>query len=355
MITIEGLYGIRATILKHSVSAVDPTAEMLTYEVEYPRIVLSENNTHKMISKNSSSSRAIPFNKMLGQLTGRPVRFGQANPGMQDKGEDYDAGVEIPSHLYSAFNQYLAATASKVGLDKLFVSGKLLLTPAAAWDFSKFLNVSMSKAFFEAGYHKQVYNRLTEAYQMMKTVTSGTEWANFFWLRKDGAADPTIAELARVMYEAKQASVPQAQVLQPGEWHLPYVDTWCDQDNLRHYGDVMPDGAEYGWKEFTLEDAIKVSAARSAAVSFRNEDYGLDKCLEVHERLVGDERKHASAFEHQATPIERRRYLSEVMDSSYWEDGVSHMDSECRLWSGNLRGFVQYRKLIPGENYTGKI
>jgi hypothetical protein len=45
-----------------------------------------------------------------------------------------------------------------------------------------------------------------EPFQMMKTVISGTEWANFFWLRDHGAADPTIAELARVMKEADEGT-----------------------------------------------------------------------------------------------------------------------------------------------------
>ena len=37
-----------------------------------------------------------------------------------------------------------------------------------------------------------------------------------------------------------------------------------------------------------------------------------------------------------------------------WEGGITHMDREFNLWSGNLKGFIQYRKLIPGENYVGQ-
>jgi thymidylate synthase ThyX len=69
--------------------------QITTMELEYPRIIHSEFMTHRMFSRNAASSRAIPFYKMKEQLEARPVRFGQANKGMQDKGEDYDGRVNV--------------------------------------------------------------------------------------------------------------------------------------------------------------------------------------------------------------------------------------------------------------------
>ena len=37
---------------------------MTTMEIEYPRFILAELNTHRMLSKNSASSRAIPVKSM---------------------------------------------------------------------------------------------------------------------------------------------------------------------------------------------------------------------------------------------------------------------------------------------------
>ncbi len=88
MICFEGLFGIKATVLAHSISPQG--IEFITYEIEYPRMVLAELNTHGMLVRNSASSRAIPFWKMVEQLIARPVRFGANNPGMQDKGGDFD-------------------------------------------------------------------------------------------------------------------------------------------------------------------------------------------------------------------------------------------------------------------------
>lgn len=331
MVVVNGKFGISARVLLHSVTTSG--INLVTFENEKPRLILSEENTHRSLSKNSASSRAIPFNKMAEQLTARPVRFGQANPGMQDKGEDYTAPVISPftGHGYH---------------------------PAEAWEMAKGAALEWSRAFYNAGYHKQVYNRLTEAFQMMKTVQSGTEWANYFWLRDDDAADPTIAELARCQREALDQSTPM--LIYPGEWHLPYVDRMRDANGFLLYGDK--EETEWGatWTFYTLEDAIKISAARCAAVSFRNVDYGVEKSREVHARLVGDERKHASALEHQCSPIEPQfndNYtgfaVNDPMAPDTWQQGISHMDREGNLWSGNMRGYVQYRKLIPGENKAG--
>lgn len=340
MIKVEGVHGISATVLKHSVCPKG--IEFITFEIEYPRLILAELNTHGMLVRNSASSRAIPFAKMKEQLTARPVRFGAANPGMQDKGEAHTTLIEG-------------------------------YTPEEWWRLAGLSALKFAEGFHDAGYHKQVYNRRTEADQMMKTVISGTEWNNFMWLRDHGAADPTIAELARVIKEARALSKPM--LLRPGEWHLPYVVVEREDDGSVSY--KLVDVHDGGWtssKYLTLDEAIKVSSARCAAVSFRNVDYGVEKCREVYDRLVGDERKHASAFQHQATPMREhsevfeqellpgnlKRLLSEPVatinnpfDPFTWEPGVSHVDRNGQLWSAQLRGWVMQRKLIVGENVPG--
>ena len=335
-VSVEGLYGIKATTLLDSVSTSDE--RLTTFVVEYPRIILAELNTHRMLSRNSASSRAIPFDKMVTQLTARPVRFGEANPGMQDKGEEHDGKVIIRD--YEMGDDH---SDSVVFATSYEVSGQ------EAWEFAKESAVEISKAFYEAGFAKQVYNRLTEPFQRIKTVISGTEWENFFWLRNHASADPTFAELARVMQQAMQESVPQT--LLPGEWHLPYVTSRRnDNGKLEYWLD--------GETQLCEDDALKVSAARCAAVSYRNIDYGLEKCRQVHDKLVGDDRKHGSAMEHQAkamTGVDAGGDISLATNPKTWEQGVTHMDSESNLWSGNFKGWVQYRKLIPGENYRGTV
>lgn len=329
MIEIKGKAGIIVKILADSISRAG--VRLISYELTYPRIVHAELLTHGMLVRNAASSRAIPFAKMQEQLTARPVRFGQANPGMQDKGEDYTALVKGS-----------------------WGEGKV--SPDVAWSDYRDQAMIASQRFYEAGYHKQVYNRLTEPFQMMKVVLSGTELENFFWLRNHGAADPTLEELAKCMHEAREQSKPE--LLEAGEWHLPYVNIAIRHDGKRCY--MIEESGD--WDELSKEEAIKVSAARCAAVSFRNEDYTLEKCLEVYERLVGDERKHASAFQHQATPMHPKSKwidfgteygLNNPNNVNTWEPGISHVDRNGQLWSAQFKGWIMFRKTITGENYNG--
>lgn len=352
MITIEGLCGIKATVLCDSIS--ESGVRLTTFECDYPRIIHSEVMTHRMLSRNAASSRAIPAAKMLEQLTARPVRFGANVSGMQDSGE-HDGLIEGESFEWEDGTP---------------------ITPCyfadEAWSIAKEDAVKWSTAFAAAGYHKQVFNRLTEPFSMIKVVISATEWDNFFWLRHHEAADPTLQELARCMREAREQSTPD--LLKSGEWHLPYLQ-WVRVEGgkqmfyLRHEDVCGPefDSIEY----ISLEDAIKVSAARCAAVSYRNEDYNLEKCLQVHARLVGDERKHSSAMEHQATPMAETYQAMNLIGEKFvrnlgasvnichtsgtWEQGISHMDRDGNLWSGNFKQWIQYRKLIAGENYTKRV
>lgn len=340
MITVEGKYGTKATVICDSIS--ETGKRILSYEIENPRIILAEENTHRMLSKNSASSRAIPFEKMKGQLTGRPVRFGAANRGMQDGGE-HNAKVELlqlgERSVDGAYNPYT-----------------LKVSAEEAWEFAKHNASYFAEAFYKAGYHKQVYNRLTEPFQMMKTVVTGTEFENFFWLRKHDAADPTFEHLAWCMWQAREQSTPQ--LLKAGEWHLPYVGTRTGKfHDLEYFIE--------GEGRLSLEEAIKVSCARSCAVSFRNTDYGLEKSCEVYGRLTEDEHIHGSAFEHCATPMQDTHVTYKREQHGYegcvnmpdvpstWQEGVTHMDRDGNLWSGNFKGWIQYRKLVPGENYAG--
>lgn len=340
MIEIKGKANIIARVIADSIS--EQGNRLTTWEVEYPRLIHAELMTHRMFSRNAASSRAIPFAKMLEQLKGRPVRFGANQAGMQDKGEDYTAPISMDVYI----------EGEGWSVDN-YETGE-------AWERSRDFAVACAGAFAKAGYHKQITGRLTEPFQMMKTIISATEVDNFFWLRDDDAADPSIAELAHCMKQAYDESVPE--LLKAGEYHLPYIDIWYDKvAGLRGHS-INVNGEP---KTISRDDAIKVSCARCAAVSYRNEGYGVEKSVDVFNKLLGSDKKHASAFEHVATPMLKKytvlyqdsaggEYANDPESSRTWQDGVSHVDRESNLWSGNFKGWVQYRKTIPGENYVAQ-
>lgn len=299
---------ITARILADSISPQG--VRMTTMEIEYPRFILAELNTHRMLSKNSASSRAIPVKAMHEQIKAAPagpVYWGKNQAGMQAKIELVDNDLADVKFMWTRAMQ-----------DALHW----------AWAMAD-----------RAGLHKQIANRITEPWMTMKTVISGTEWANFWWLRDHTDAQPEIAELARKMRQAYEASQPQQ--LNPGEWHVPYVTTYRSIiNNELLYSDNKGD-------DITAEEARIISASCCAQVSYRKNDDGYEKALKIYKQLIESEPAHASPVEHQATPMDIdtvNKYYPEC-----WENGTTHISRNGDLWSGNLRGWIQHRKLIANE------
>jgi thymidylate synthase ThyX len=131
------------------------------------------------------------------------------------------------------------------------------------------------------GVHKQVVNRLLEPFSTIKVIVTATEWDNFFSLRIHPAAQQEMQLLAIAIKEARDQSTPIK--MDAGEWHLPYI---------YKYEEVLD-----------LSVRKKVSVARCARVSYLNHDKQLDidKDIKFHDDLLSD--RHASPFEHVATPV----------------------------------------------------
>lgn len=344
----------KATVIAHSKSSVTGK-EIVTFELEFPRPVLAEFNTHNALSKNASSSRAIPVSTMLKQVRENPAyldRYGAANTGMQDKGEHNDL-------IY--FNE-----SDEEG-------NQIVLGPHEAWAYIGKKVSEYSELFHIAGYAKQVCNRLIEPWQMMKVVMTATELNNFFWLRDHFMADPTIAALARKIKAAYEASVPV--VLQPGHWHVPYyndgqwVPAIVQPIEFKDHPELYVD--KFG---HSLEHALIISSSCSAQVSYRKLDDTIEKARGVVARLnlqgeEPDQPVHASPLEHQATPIAsadeltcndygngERYYFGKnlnQMNPQTWQEGITHMDRDGQFCSGNLKGFIQHRQLVPNHVKKG--
>lgn len=298
---------ITARILADSISPEG--VRMTTMEIEYPRFILAELNTHRMLSKNSASSRAIPVKAMHEHIranTATPVYWGINQPGMKAREELVGADVTWAKYL---------------------------------WANARDAAIGFSQDMADLNLHKQITNRITEPWMIMKTVISGTEWANYFWLRNHPDAQPEIAELARKMHEAYSASNPQ--LLYPGEWHVPYVNTYRSIiNNELLYSDGKGD-------DITADEARVISASCCAQVSYRKSDDTLAKAQKVFQMLIESEPAHASPVEHQATPMDIQTMCR--FEPETWELGITHVSANSDLWSGNLRGWIQHRKLIANE------
>lgn len=304
-----------AKVIAHSKCA-KTGKEVVTFEIVYPRIILAEVNTHRILSKNSASSRAIPITKVIEQVRSAPAvpsHWGKNQPGMSAREE---------------------------------LTGTALANVQGLWYEAALDASDHVEAMAEQGAHKQVANRLLEPFQWMKTVITGTEWDNFFHLRRHKDADPTFQELANVMWEALQASVPQK--LKPGQWHTPYVWSGTHVETGEFvYFIIDKDGEQ----EFlTLEEALQVSSSCCAQVSYRTLDDTLEKAQMVYKRLVESKPVHASPFEHCATPMDTEFFCFDCQSyGEQWPEGVTHLDRKGQFWSGNFCGFIQHRQLIDGN------
>jgi len=295
-----GRSNISATVLCDSITYSG--VRITTFELEYPRFILAELNTHRMISKNSASSRAIPKTAMhqhIRESAAVPVVWGSNKPGMQ-------AGEPLGKTQREAAE--------------------------AVWLAARDQMLSHSNILFQTGVHKQLANRITEPWMQMKTVATATEWNNLLHLRNHVDAQPEFCELAQQIAAALQLHVPQQ--LKAGEWHVPYVATKRDSLGELHYYS--------GTDELTVDTAIKLSASCCAQVSYRKTDLSITKALDIYHRLIDSKPVHASPVEHQATP-------QPSPSQKAWPLGVTHQDREGQFWSGNFRGWIQYRKLVPGE------
>lgn len=282
---------------------------LTTFEIEYPRIILSEFNTHRMLSKNSSSSRAIPENAMLDHLSANyfsPSVWAENRAGMT-------AGVQLSNE-----DSEKATQVWKNALDEVIVAVKML---------------------YELKVHKQWANRLLEPFQIMKTVVSGTDWKNMFYLRNHPDAQPEFKALVEVMMFEMAKSIPIQ--LDVGDWHVPYYNDGVARKGIDN-----------------IEEAIKISVSCCAQTSYRKSDDSLEKAEMLFERLnVGSDEDpcHASPLEHQGTPITMTTHFLlnggvTVQNTSHWQEGVTSFHKELGWMSGNLAGWVQYRQLI--NNHT---
>lgn len=297
---------ISAKIICDSISP--QRVRLTTLELCYPRFIHSEVMTHRMFSRNASSSRAIPIEKLIRDIRFNPavpIHWGKNKPGMQAREELEGVNKMKAEKVWLDFVEYTTYRAEVLN---------------------------------DLGLHKQITNRVLEPYSHIKVIVTATEWDNFFNLRLHPDAQPEIQELARCMKEAMEASTPVE--LKPGEWHMPYVE---NEGTL-----VM---SCYSNKQELLKDMIKCSVARCARVSYNNHDNSspdIEKDIALADRLL--EAGHMSPLEHQATPMDVTGIHHKLSTYSPWEKGITHMDRSGSFWSGNFMGWIQYRQLINNCN-----
>jgi hypothetical protein len=243
---------ITAKIIADSVS--EKGVRITTMQLRYPRFIHSEFMTHRVFSRNASSSRAIPVKTIIEMVRKDkvyPMHWGANKKGMQ-------------------------ATEELKGLD--------LWLARFMWDLARSCAVSCATILTAVGLHKQVANRILEPFSHIDVIVTSTEWKNFFDLRRHSDAQPEIQVLASEMAIAMNTSSPV--LVKNLGLHLPYI---LDEER----------------GQYTRAQLLKMSVARCARVSYFTHDKKTPKPeddFKLADRLLNNKPAHASPAEHQAAP-----------------------------------------------------
>lgn len=343
-----------------------------TFVVVFPRYILAELNTHRMLSKNSASSRAIPTKKMIRMVMNTPfipIAWQKDHAGMQgteyfDENQKFQV-TEIKDVMLERLNKVYEGESIDPEIMQMFENILLQftdrLTLTEFWLKIRDKVVEAVVLLYCLGVTKQIVNRLMEPFMYHTVLITATELENMFSLRcprytfgadvyrskidaiagqnlggksdgfdtlqwlmlNKGMADIHMMALAECIYDAYNESTPKQ--LKSMEWHIPFGD------DIK-LGDAEPLG-------YNISNVIKVATARCARVSYtvvgeegKPADYEAD--IKLHDRL--SKSGHWSCFEH----------CAQAMDSDMYNN-----DSK-NGWSGNFKGFIQYRKLFANENVT---
>jgi hypothetical protein len=292
---------ITAKIIADSISSEG--IRITTFHLRYWRAIHSEFMTHRKVSKNGRSSRAVPFVTLVNELP------------------------YIPQFYY---NQKGMQPASPLSLEDQLEAERIWL------DLVEYTKTS-TKKLSDLGIHKQWVNRPLEWFGYIDVLATATNWKNFYALRNHEDAQIEIHILAEKMLEAHKASKPT--LLMPGEWHLPYVrdEDWDIAD------DWLAKQSIYPTDERVIAVLKKISAARCARVSYAPFDGNgsIEAEIKRYNYLINSELVHASPIEHQATPDTKSiKHGSVQFGRKTWDNPKLH---------GNFIGYIQNRKTVPGE------
>ena len=391
---------IKTEIVAHSLSPQGD--ELISVLCTFPRIILAEVNTHRMLSKNTSSSRAIPFFRMVKSIVSNcfiPLAFQKHHSGMQgntyldvDKKYTFD---EITDFLHSELVKSFKDDNGKwdkdyLEIDKalnlyvlpILTSSKEGLTLVEWWLKTRDLVVACAVLLYSFGVTKQLCNRLLEPFMWTTMLITGSKegWDNFFNLRcpqyqpvanvletfrskKDairrfpsaaelteinwfknnkGQAEIHMMALAECIYDAMNESTPKQ--LKHGEWHIPF------EEKIKEFTRLRSNNA-----------LVHISTAMGARTSYtvvgEEKEINFQKMIELHDRLISQDPPHSSPLEHCARAMSDEEYECFLKgereinkNANHWSDVEYFYDYDKIFgWCNNLKGFIPYRYMIDNN------
>ena len=348
---------IQAKILTHSKSQI--AGELITFELTFPTIILAEVNTHRMASKNTSSLRAIPFEKVVQTVKNNPfipIEFQKHHKGMQ--GGEYvdeftkplvekqwlqarDSAIEQAQLLYNSgiskqlCNRLLSPfcwttmmfTTSKAGLLNLFE----LRCPKYTFE---------GEVFEQLGYQSNT-NKSTVYFskkQAVKQYGEVRDENNEFWRGiNKGQAEVHFMDLAEKMYDCYNESVPE--ILQPDQWHIPHKDKMMTLEQFAEYCTINKIDNNGSIYDRFIEYQLKMSVALTARTSYTTIDdeneLSIEKAQQIYDKCTSN--GHWSTCEH----------IGQVLNQ--WAFNNNTKNCTLKGYVDNFEGFRSLRNILQSS------
>ena len=330
----------KVNITAHSLSPQGD--ELITVLATFPRIILAEINTHRMLSKNTSSSRAIPFKKMVESVQNNPfipIAWQKEHTGMQ--GYEYfnveeskinrqiwlearDAAVENAQQIH---NYEITKQLANRLLEPFMWTTMLITGSREGWD--NFFNLRCPQYKI----HQGTYKSKKEALKYGLSNGELKNWSDLDWLQNnEGHAEIHIMDLAEKIYDAVNESTPKQ--LKADQWHIPMIS---DLESLK----------------LSTDDQIKLSVGRAANTSYTvvgdGKELTLEQAIKIHNKCK--ELNHSSVFEHCARVMDDKEYNSFIKGktSYHTEEYFNMATKDVKGWCNNLKGFIPYRYFIDNS------
>jgi hypothetical protein len=365
---------ISATIVADSIG---PKGDRITtFLLVFPRFILAELNTHRMFSRNSASSRAIPFKKMIKAIQDDPfipIAWQKDHSGMQ--GNEYFTDGYAIENLRRAWKeardvQIELATAINVGAHTLGVpvtkqvSNRLL--EAFMWhtalvtstEFENFFSLRCPQYYFEPSntYYRSKKDWIKEFNQIENGIQITPENNNVDWYKLNkGQAEIHMMALAEAMWDAYNAGKPQE--LKAGEWHIPYQEKIDEIQIMNMYDDTNGDpekfseGANQSLLDIVHDTKIAISTAMCARTSYTTvgdeKEVSYERLIQIHDGMYNQNPFHASPFEHIAQAMNNEEYFD--YNKGRRTSKTDLFPQTAIGWCDNFRGFISYRHIVERE------
>lgn len=369
---------INAEIVAHSLSPQGD--ELISVLCTFPRIILAEVNTHRMLSKNTSSSRAIPFKKMVEAVQSNPfipIAWQKEHKGMQ--GSEYITNLDDIGDADAVWlmareeaidkarllNQYEGVTKQLCNrlLEPFMWTTMLITGSKEGWN--NFFNLRCPKYsnahFLETIYESEhaldtYYNSKKDLIRDLRlsgfNTTPIEKLSDIQWLEGNkGQAEIHIMDLAEKIYDAMNESTPEQ--LKARGWHIPFAAEITDL-YIKNKG-YVPEA------EIPIDEFVKISTAMAAHTSYTvvggEAVKSYEKWIDLHDKLIAYDPPHSSPMEHCARAMSDGEYFlfNKGKGVGIHELGISYSNPVVNFhkkdkgWCNNLKGFIPYRYFIDNK------